>query len=100
MTSTQLVAAILALLDNGNSWCKGTNARDAAGLPCSPMSSFAIEWDIMGALIKAYEGQTNYTAYHEVLQGLTSKIPSDFKSRDLEAYNDDVDWSAIAALLT
>lgn len=100
MTPAELRSAIDTLLDGGNAWCKGANARTAAGLPCAPRSADAVEWDLMGAIIKAFEGESDYTSYHAVLKDLTQNIPSSFKSRDIEAWNDEMDWSDLEDALS
>ncbi len=92
MTPEELKTALTTLLDNGDAWCKGAVARTASGLPCAPRSPNAVSWDLTGALIKAFEGETDYTAYHTVLDELTQGIPPEFKSRDLDAWQDTVDW--------
>ena len=84
-----LKAAALALLGgSGADWSEGATARDAVGNPCAPLSPNAVSWDIMGALIAANEGNSNYTNYNLVYKHLQGNIPSEFKNRDIESYND------------
>jgi hypothetical protein len=100
MSAATLKAAALAILASGNAWCKGCCARDVNGLPCPPLSSRAVAWDVEGALLKAQHdsSETNWTNYHSVYGTLRSKIPGSYKNTDVESYNDGVAWSAIAAL--
>lgn len=98
MNHTDLVSAILTLLNGGNAWCKGANARDSSGRPCSPLSPNAVQWDFMGALIKSYEGVSDYTEYHKVLSDLTANIPLSYKNRDIESFNDDAEWGDLVSL--
>lgn len=90
---------IFALFEGGNSWTKGTSARDADGLPCPILSSRAVSWDLIGALIKANhtEGNTDFTALNAAYADLCTMIPPSFKSKDVEAYNDVAEWDDIDA---
>lgn len=97
MSAEDLKNEIISLINSG--WTQGANARNAEGLPVPARNPDAVEWDIMGAIIKATEGFTDFTSYHEVLRELTDNIPEDYKSRDLEAYNDDAELSDILDLL-
>lgn len=97
MSSEDLKNEIISLINSG--WTQGANARNAEGLPVPARNPDAVEWDIMGAIIKATEGFTDFTSYHEVLRELTDNMPEDYKSRDLEAYNDDAELSDILDLL-
>lgn len=96
MESHELKTAVLALLDGGSAWCKNANAVDGSGNRISPLHPDAVSWDLMGAIIKAFEGETDYTSYHLVIKDFTDAIPLSFKSRDIEAWNDDADWSDIS----
>jgi hypothetical protein len=100
MSAATLKAAALAILNSGNAWCKGCGARDVNGLPCPPLSSRAVKWDVEGALLKAQHNsvEPNWSSYHSVYGTLRSKIPGSFKNSDVESYNDGVAWAAIAAL--
>ncbi|WEM34508.1 hypothetical protein [Xanthomonas phage X1] len=102
MSQATLQAATLAILAGGASWTQGALARKADGLPCSPFNEDAVTWDMMGALIKAQleSDEPNWTSYHLVYNALRDALPADYKSRDIEAYNDDADvvWGDISAL--
>lgn len=99
MTPAELRSAVITLLNGGNAWCKGAGARDANGLPCPPRSPNAVEWDLTGAIIKAFEGETDYTSYHVVLKELADNIPTSFKSRDLDAWNDSIEWDDLTSAM-
>ncbi|USV40959.1 hypothetical protein [Xanthomonas phage BUDD] len=102
MSDVTLKAAALAILAGGASWTQGALARKADGLPCSPFHEDAVKWDMMGALIKAQleSDEPNYASYQLVYNSLRDALPADYKSRDIEAYNDDADvvWGDISDL--
>lgn len=102
MSVATLKAAALAIFTGPASWCKGANARDSNGLPCPILSPDAVAWDLYGAIYKAARagGNTNYTFLHELLSDLADGIT--FKSRDLEAWNDDSStvYSSITSILS
>ena len=100
MTAATLKAATLAILGDGASWTQGALARKADGKPCSPFHQDAVEWDVMGALIKAQLESTepNYASYQLVYDDLRGNIPGSYKNQDIESYNDEATWAQVAAL--
>lgn len=94
-------AEMITLLAGGANWTKGANARTAAGKPCSALSPDAVSFDIYGALLKAVSdsGQTNHAILQKVYTCLRDNIPSDYKNRDVESWNDDVEWAEISSFL-
>lgn len=102
MSAATLKAAVLTILAGGASWTQGALARKADGLPCSPFHPDAVEWDMMGALIKAQleSDEPNYASYQLVYASLRDALPAGTRNKDIESYNDDADvaWSDINAL--
>lgn len=100
MTPSELRTAMTTLLNGGNAWCKGAYARDEEGKPCPARSPQAVQWDFYGAMIKALEGESDYTAYHAVLDDLTKSIPTTSRSRDIDLWNDSIEWSEFERAIT
>ena len=102
-TVNEFLDIILNVLDSGNNWCKNFNAINNDSHMVSALHPTAVKWDIVGAVLVA-QSQMNatkhYGNYWTVLKLLTASIPTGYKSRDLEAYNDDCEWSDIEALIS
>lgn len=100
MSVETLRAAMFNVLNQGAAWAKGAVARKANNLPCAPLNPIAASWDLMGALVKAQAASTepDFASYHGVYDELRAAIPATYKSRDIEAYNDDVSWTEILGL--
>jgi len=102
MSVATLKAAALAIFTGSSVWCQGANARAANGDPCPILSPDAVAWDLYGAIYKAARagGNTNYTDLHGLMADLSDGLV--FKSRDLEAWNDDpsTTYSSITSILS
>lgn len=98
MDAAELKAAALLLLDGGTAWCQGANARDSAGVFCPIGSPDAVSWDIYGAMVKSME-PGDQASFSELYADLSSSIPGSFKSRDIEAWNDEANWGDVASFL-
>ena len=96
-TASELRDAMLVILDGGNAWTRGANARgsDDVARPC--LNSNAVKWDIFGALIVASFEEPNYKARNEVLDALRLAITT--KNKDIEYYNDQLEWAEVESLL-
>ena len=100
--SNILYPEIMSILSSGSAWCKGACARDVEGLMCPILSPKAVQWDLYGATLLAHHrsGQhPDYTVFHDALKTMGEAIPSSYKSRDLDAYNDDSTWADIQAII-
>lgn len=99
-TVSSIKADMLTLLGGGANWCKGSNARDSSDFPCPVFSAGAVKYDVYGALLHATRLETDHVLFHAVYEDLKSKIPGTYKSHDMEAYNDDVNWADILTMLS
>ena len=102
LTPSEIRDQMLVILDGGNAWTSGANARDENAVYCSILSERAVAWDIYGALVKVTFNQESYAGRHVMISEMAKAIPqtSDFKSRDIERYNDLLDWAGVESFLT
>lgn len=96
-----LLSAAAVIVSAEANWCKRAAARKANGLPCSPLSPHAVAWDLNGSLLKAAQdlGLGN-AVLHEAYLHLRSKIPSERRNKDVDYFNDSLDFADVAALFT
>lgn len=101
MSATDLITQVKTTLASEANWCKGANARDAAGVYCGAGSPNAVAFDIYGALQKAVfdAGAANYKDMNEAYHMLRSAIPAGYKNQDIESWNDDATFADVQALL-
>lgn len=101
MSSQDLIDAAIATLATASDWCQGACARKADGVACPIGHPDAVAWDIYGALVKAHwdSSDQDFTFLTEAYETLSGRIPSDYKSRDIEAWNDDSDYNTVMNLL-
>lgn len=102
MSAQELITQVITTLATEDKWCKGANARNAAGVYCGAGSPNAVAFDIYGALQKAaFEaGATTFTDMNEAYNMLRDAIPADYKNRDIESWNDDATFADVKELLT
>jgi hypothetical protein len=73
------------------SWCRGADARDAAGTPVDPWDERAVSWSLLGALVAVLEdeaaegGELPLEHLATALYALAELIETD----SLAAWNDD-----------
>ena len=101
MSAQDLINSAISILASEDDWCKGSCARKADGKACPIGHPDAVSWDIYGALVKAHwaSAESNFAFLNEANLLLTSRIPSDYKSRDIEAWNDDSSFADVINLL-
>lgn len=101
MSVAALRAEMLSILAGGAAWCQKTNAEDATGKPCPIGNGSAVKWDVFGALLEAKRNLNlpTWQEYHELYDYMESKIPSTYRNRDIESYNDDTDFAGILAII-
>lgn len=85
------------------SWCRGADARDAAGLPVEPWDERAASWSLLGSLVAVLEREAAETAELplEHLAAALYALADEIDSDSLAAWNDDparTQASVIAAL--
>lgn len=99
MTDIKAAAKVI-ILASGN-WCKGASARDSNGLPVAAMHPDAVQWDIEGALRKAWieSGDVDYSSLNAARSAIGANVPTSFKSRDTAAYQDTIDHATMLAVL-
>lgn len=94
------LAKIKTILAGGANWCKRANAVDSNGKPVSIHHHSAVKWDIYGALKKATFSDDTFAEFYVTYNYIKNKIPPSYKSRDIEAYNDDANWAQILELIS
>ena len=101
MSATDLITQVKTILATEAKWCKGANARDAAGIYCGAGNPNAVAFDIYGALQKASleADAPNYRDMNEAYILLRDAIPATYKNRDIESWNDDATFADVQALL-
>lgn len=100
-TVEELLTATQAVLGTESEWCKGAGARKVSGLPCAPLNPDAVSWDIWGALVKAsVDIGASLETRNLVYKYLRDNIPSDYKNRDIESYNDAIEFADLAGLFS
>lgn len=119
MSTAEIKSRMITILDGGSSWCKRATARDQFSLPCAPLSDQAVEWDIIGALIKANwewwtetfpNAKIDYTYQNELYDEMMDAVWPNRKTEptttpiinfnfDLEHWNDISEWSEIGSVL-
>ncbi len=101
-TKEEILTAAALILNSESRWCKRAAARKADGLPCSPLSDAAVQWDLHGSIIRAAKelDASNNQALHEAYLHLRSKIPSDRKNKDIDLFNDSLVYSQIPPLFS
>lgn len=62
---------IYELIDSHEKWCKGLNARDAAGNAVNSDSPEACEWCVWGAICKCYP---NYVERGQAINKLSAVV--------------------------
>ena len=73
-------------------WCQGTDARDRAGNAVEPWSEHAVEWSILGAIVRVLELEAE--EYGEVpLEELASAL---YAVADLIEVDSLADWNDAA----
>ena len=101
MSAQTLIAAASAILAGGSAWTQHANAKNAAGKFVPTMSADAVAWDVFGALQKAHydSGNPSFADYNDAYRLMKSRIPATARSRDMEAFNDEVSTFAEVAVL-
>ncbi len=101
MSVAALKAEMISILGGGANWCQHANAQNSNGEPCPIGNGDAIKWDIFGALLQAKRNLDlpTWQEYHELYNEMESKIPSTYRNRDIESYNDDTDFTGVLALI-
>lgn len=101
MSAQTLIAAANAILAGGSAWAQRANAKNAAGKFVPILSADAVAWDVFGALRKAHHdsGNQTYADYNAAYTLMMSRIPVTARSRDMEAFNDEVSTFAELAVL-
>lgn len=96
-----LLQAAAALVSTEAAWCKRAAARKTNGLPCSPLYSGAVAWDLHGSLIRA-ANNLNFgnSVLHQGYQHLRGKIPPSRRNKDIDSFNDSLIFADVAALYT
>lgn len=90
-----------AILACGSAWCKKNNAVDENNKPIPIFSPLAKKYDIYGACVLAHRrsGETHFGSLQYIFKYLKNCIPDTYKSKDIEAYNDDIDWKKVEEIL-
>lgn len=101
MTIDELRAEMLSILGNGANWCKGSNARKADNTPCPIGNPSAAQWDIYGALWLANYNldAPDWSTFHELYERMSNNLPHTYKNKDIESYNDDVEWAELLPII-
>lgn len=99
MSVSSLLTAAKAIVSSAGTWTKGANARDADDNPVPILSPDATKWDIFGALAKARVDEDETLAnFHGAYAVIRGNIPGARKNQDIESYNDDIAFGAVAAM--
>lgn len=98
---TDIKAAAKAIILSEANWCVGASARDSNGLPVAPMHPGAVQWDVEGALRKAWveSNDPDFSTLNAARAAIRANIPPTFKSEDASAYQDSVDHATMLAVL-
>jgi hypothetical protein len=94
-----VLLSMLQLLQGGNAWTKHANARDSFEMPVPILSDDAIKWDLFGAIVRVLGPDRPFALYQSVYDYIRTQIPQDYKSRDMEAWNDDIEWVIVESIL-
>lgn len=101
MNANEILGRAVEILDSGNRWVKYNNAVDKDGKFCSIFSPSAVKWDIQGALLLAHfeSGVRDFTEYHKAYEMARDNIPTSFRNRDIEDWNDFGDFDSAVSVL-
>ena len=90
MSVETLLTDAFAILADGSAWTQGANARDVDGKPVPILSPNAEKWDAFGALQRALyaNGSPVMRDFHGAYGAMRDRIPTYFKGRDIEKWND------------
>ena len=64
---------LLGLLEREGSWCQGTEAQDADGIPVRYDDEAAVAWDITGALCRLFGWQRACVLFGQIDRHLNGK---------------------------
>lgn len=98
-----LLTDAAALVATSTGWCVGANARNADGVWVPIGHSTAVAFDIFGSLKKAQlAGSYSVSDFNEAYTHCRGKIPTDFGdgNRDIEYYNDSLEFGDVAAIFS
>lgn len=101
LTADQMIQELKTFFTTPGLWCQGSTARDASGLPISPLNVDAVQWDIYGRLIYlSFTENTDFSALQEAHRKIQAALPPGTKSTDIEKYNDEfLDETALLSFL-
>lgn len=89
-TANELLASAAAIVASAATWVKYDNATNGSGRFVPIGNQNAEKFDVYGALLKAHweSGNTSWVEFHEAYDVARSRIPADFRNRDIEDWND------------
>ena len=99
MSAQQILSGAAAIINAESKWTTKAIARKADGTPCGPLSTFAVRWDIYGAMRKAHADlNLPLSDLHAAMDILREKFVT--RNKDVDYFNDRNTYAACITLLT
>lgn len=100
MSATQILSAAATLINSSDKWCQHTCAVNSQGRYVGALNSDAVKFDLFGSIQRAAHNLgLPLSDFHLAYASLKAAIPAGVKNRDIELYNDKVDYATVIAML-
>lgn len=99
MSAEAILTRAALIIADESAWTQKAIARKASGVPCGPLSSLAVRWDMYGAMVKAKQElglpQRDLNEADLILQ---EKFTT--RNKEIDYFNDRNTHAACLAILT